>query len=382
MRVNKAAQVLSHTVAAGVYTYAALGKLAGEAVYTAEFIENIDSLFDSFNSRFFRDPKKLKRPLSKNSEHIKIFTETCMPILNNLKVIGAKNILFIKGWRLAISCLSQLWDDLRTNEDIEFLFTSRLNQDIVENLFATIRRKGGCRDNPSAREFRCAFRMVMVAELIKPNVGANCSPDSDKFVLTLQTLTTEKRKTSLPNKPATQPQKSSARMFTHVPFNVPEENTLAYIAGYLCRRCLAGHEFSSKCQVCREALLSLTEEVDDESLLFIHHKGYNTLKSDFGSLMVPSDHFLSFCKRCEEVFREEFSIANMSRNNIAFLINGAISNLVEYRKLKLCRDQVKSKIVGTFVSLRIHYALKFRNRNLMDLSKQRKNRKAQKVMHK
>ena len=73
MRVNKAAQVLSHTVAAGVYTYAALGKLAGEAVYTAEFIENIDSLFDSFNSRFFRDPKKLKRPLSKNSEHIKNF---------------------------------------------------------------------------------------------------------------------------------------------------------------------------------------------------------------------------------------------------------------------------------------------------------------------
>jgi len=128
--------------------------------------------------------------------------------------------------------------------------------------------------------------MVMVAELIKPNVGANCSPDSDKFVLTLQTLTTEKRKTSLPNKPATQPQKSSARMFTHVPFNVPEENTLAYIAGYLCRRCLAGHEFSSKCQVCREALLSLTDEVDDASLLFIHHKAYNTLKSDFGSLMV------------------------------------------------------------------------------------------------
>ncbi|KAK0134038.1 Protein O-GlcNAcase [Merluccius polli] len=51
MHVNMAAQVLSHTVAAGLYTYVALGKLPGEAVHTAEFVELIDSLFDSFNSR-------------------------------------------------------------------------------------------------------------------------------------------------------------------------------------------------------------------------------------------------------------------------------------------------------------------------------------------
>ena len=101
MRVNKAAQVLSHTVAAGLYTYVALGKLPREAVHTAEFVELIDSLFDSFNSRFYKDKKALKHPLTKASTHATCF-KTCLPILQNLEVIGSKNVMFTKGWLLAI----------------------------------------------------------------------------------------------------------------------------------------------------------------------------------------------------------------------------------------------------------------------------------------
>jgi len=53
MRVNKAAQVLSHSVAADIYTDAALGKLSAEAVCTAEFIETVESLFDTLTATFF-----------------------------------------------------------------------------------------------------------------------------------------------------------------------------------------------------------------------------------------------------------------------------------------------------------------------------------------
>lgn len=51
MRVCLAAEVLSHTVAAGISTYVALGKLPDEAIHTAEFVEAVDGLFDCFNSR-------------------------------------------------------------------------------------------------------------------------------------------------------------------------------------------------------------------------------------------------------------------------------------------------------------------------------------------
>ena len=89
---------------------------------------------------------------------------------------------------MAIACLTQLWDHLQSEHNLSYLFTSRLNQDIVENLFATVRWKGGCRDNPNAKEFRCALRMVMVADLIKPVIGTNCAPDTDKFITTLKSI--------------------------------------------------------------------------------------------------------------------------------------------------------------------------------------------------
>ena len=44
-------------------------KLPEEAVHTAQLVELIDSLFDSFNSRFYKDKKALKRPLTKTSTH-------------------------------------------------------------------------------------------------------------------------------------------------------------------------------------------------------------------------------------------------------------------------------------------------------------------------
>lgn len=50
MKVKLAAQVLSNSVAAAVFTFAALNILAPDSVFTAEFIERMDQLFDSLNS--------------------------------------------------------------------------------------------------------------------------------------------------------------------------------------------------------------------------------------------------------------------------------------------------------------------------------------------
>ena len=50
MRVSLAAQVMSRTVAAGIYMHSIAGLLPQEAVYTAEFVYQVDRLFDCFNS--------------------------------------------------------------------------------------------------------------------------------------------------------------------------------------------------------------------------------------------------------------------------------------------------------------------------------------------
>ena len=48
MRVNLAAQVLSHSIAAGVFALSKLGKLDSDAKCTATFIDMFDKLFNTF----------------------------------------------------------------------------------------------------------------------------------------------------------------------------------------------------------------------------------------------------------------------------------------------------------------------------------------------
>ena len=50
MHVNLAAQTLSHSVAAGINTLCTLNYLPDDASVTAEFIETLDQLFNTFNS--------------------------------------------------------------------------------------------------------------------------------------------------------------------------------------------------------------------------------------------------------------------------------------------------------------------------------------------
>lgn len=69
MKVSYAAQVLSGTVVAGILTCCFLGFMPGAAVQTAEFVERIDSLFDSLNSRTTFAKRDLMKPVSENSGH-------------------------------------------------------------------------------------------------------------------------------------------------------------------------------------------------------------------------------------------------------------------------------------------------------------------------
>jgi len=51
MRVNLAAPVLSHSVAAGIQTLCCFDKLPAEASHTAQFTDKFDQLFNAFNGR-------------------------------------------------------------------------------------------------------------------------------------------------------------------------------------------------------------------------------------------------------------------------------------------------------------------------------------------
>ena len=83
-----------------------------------------------------------------------------------------------------------LVDDVISDE-IPSLCTNRLNQDCVENMFSIVRGKGGHRVNPSPREFRQAFRQVMVDRLLSVSEYSNYKDDVDHFLLNLTSSSTQ-----------------------------------------------------------------------------------------------------------------------------------------------------------------------------------------------
>ena len=80
MRVNLAVQTLSHSVAAEINTLCTLGHLSEDASATAEFVETMDQLFNSFNSASVFSTHKHKNAMSDTSNHTQ-FLNSCLRFL-------------------------------------------------------------------------------------------------------------------------------------------------------------------------------------------------------------------------------------------------------------------------------------------------------------
>lgn len=150
MKVRPAAQILSHSVAAGMFTRVATHELPTDAQHTAEFVEKMDTLFDLLNSRLRFADKEARCAVSLNN--------SCRQQLVELKqwvsswcFLGCRSTAGIHchwGLRTSIQNIVSLSDELLA-EDFSFVCTARFNQDCIENFFASIRSKQGWNENPS-----------------------------------------------------------------------------------------------------------------------------------------------------------------------------------------------------------------------------------------
>ena len=143
LNVSLATQWLSHSVASGICMMVYMKHMPDQAMTTAIFCEIFDQLFNSFNSHSLRSDKPWGHPMS--SGHLSFLREK-QAWFDRLKINNKTgNLPCLDGWKMAIPCLIQLWEDLEDNHDLGFLQTGRLNQDCLENLFSIIRGKGGHR---------------------------------------------------------------------------------------------------------------------------------------------------------------------------------------------------------------------------------------------
>lgn len=148
MKVRLAAQVFSATVAASMSTALNCGLLLIDSQKTIQFINDMDKLFDIFNSRETPNGKIFNSPFNNASpqlDHLIKMTE----MFTYLKVIKKKNTIdvtnrtnFINGWLVSISALQALWKSLNSSQIQPYhISTGRLNQNCLENLFGVFRQQ-------------------------------------------------------------------------------------------------------------------------------------------------------------------------------------------------------------------------------------------------
>ena len=76
MRVNLAAQVLSHSAAAGISFLVRVGEMPEAAISTAHFVEHFDALSNAFNSRTLKCSKRFGHAFSDSSGHYVFLQES------------------------------------------------------------------------------------------------------------------------------------------------------------------------------------------------------------------------------------------------------------------------------------------------------------------
>lgn len=374
MRVNLAAQVLSHSVAAGIYFLCKVEKLPKTAENTANFIDFMDKLFNCFNSQTLFSTQPYRGAIKPDNGHIE-FLENSLNILKNITLSNGKQVPCISGWRISIKSLIMLWNKLHGVDGFQYLLTNRLNQDCLENLFSIIRGRGGHRDNPTPQQFRAAFRQIVIQQLFQQSERSNCKLDFDMVLLDVDSLKktpeiTEKKKVveciNMPDD-VCDIVKSICDSS-----NIISTNIHVYIAGYLLKK------RGRNCQTCAPKLLLVNVPENSSNYEFLACKKYQ----ETSGLIVPSGRFVSFIMELEKIFSFHFpNIIHMS-DIFSRLLEVTTTVINSYNDL-YCSVECKEMLcycVKLYFKIRIKAAL--RTANYQNEEKPgRRNRKVLKLKH-
>jgi hypothetical protein len=154
LKVQLAAQLFSHSVAAGMEAEMALNILPQSAKATIEFISNINNLFDILNSTgHIVNEMSYKAIFSGTGKQMELI-ENMLHFFDLVTVHASgadvtKRIKSLWCWKITINSLISIHNFLKKP-----LITRRFNQDIIENFFGAIRKQSGNCYNPTPIQFK------------------------------------------------------------------------------------------------------------------------------------------------------------------------------------------------------------------------------------
>lgn len=324
MSIKLAAQIFSHSMAFALRTCISTAELKSKtASDTADFIDFMNNLFDCLNSRNLFSDNPYNCALI-NSGVVKQFLVNATNYFNDLFKINGKGKVTrppcFSGFTQTINGVLSFFDDEKNNNNIQFLFTNRLNQDTLENLFSIFRQKGGYNKNPTARTIRTSFRSICVFSLITSK-GTNCeiSQNIDDPALVQDVITPDKTINEGSESGSDTPSSSSSSS----PIKIISEKcdtkkinetialedcSVSYFSGYLAYKFIKKFD----CIDCKRNLI-IDKSLNDKNQILLIHKNYSDIEKHTG-LMEPSDQLNHIIDRTLNIFEKYLKNFNTRKN--------------------------------------------------------------------
>ncbi|CAG4965544.1 unnamed protein product [Colias eurytheme] len=271
-----------------------------------------------------------------------------------------------------------------STDNIDFLITNRLNQDVCENLFARFRQKSGSNRNPTAKQLRTIFRSSIVNSLIKLPSSKNCEDEDGTFIecpTNVQPMPSKasEETTAQPScsnktpsrrillsevETVTQQVRCSEQSDDHEPATL-EHCSVTYFAGYLAMHLLK----NNVCDICYQTLQKKEAFLNSEKELLILNKSFSFNKTI--KLKMPSDNLIKLVSLALDAFNLNFEKmlhhinlkSQLSKHILQFLSSEA-AELLNFT----CYDHVVS-IINQLITVKVNFYCKTSKHEVLDKSK-------------
>ena len=322
MKVNLAAQTLSSSVAEALEFCRddLMLEEFKDCGATVKFIRTVDRVFDTLNSR---NPlaKGCKAPLRKSNEQFwRPFVLEAKQYLFDLKLSDGTRICEsnrktgVVGLIVSLTSFCHLFDDLvGDNKPLSYLLGYKFSQDHIELFFGAIRGCGGWNNNPTARQFKAAYKRLLVHHEVKASATGNAVPQQSTDLLIISSRIEQKQDeagavyavelcTSRTNYALASQPELSDHDYANLPnlkaLSMYVENVAVYIAGLVVRKLVD----KVSCQECKLSLVAPPRNIDECNVDRDRHTALLDRKNR-GGLLIPSYDVVTVCKVCERSYR-------------------------------------------------------------------------------
>ena len=309
MKVKLATQLFSQSVAHSLEYCNEILKLEQfkDSEPTVKFIRYINNLFDILNSRNLHQ-LDFKKPISmQNFEKINSFLCELLDYLKSLRLMDGKLLcesgrkMGFVGFLFNIESLQFLYKNLIYENNLLLYFpTYKISQDHIELFFGQIRSLGGYNNNPSAKQFKSAYKKMMVHLELRDSFKGNCIPLEAIPILTPSEVinkTCGKERISEVTEEVIEVEDDEIfHNALNININISEfkKEAITYIAGFVVKKI-------GKILKCEECVYSLSGDRYNLITSFINQKD----KGQY--LFYPSEDVMYICLTTEKILQIFFN---------------------------------------------------------------------------